>query len=141
MRTETLRKKTPTLPPALIKTTRVVGGLRKIKDGWAGTGSLKPAKKALAWAKKILAALEKGCMPWPVVVATKNGGVVIIWESITRDIMVTISPDGLTFFNTILKHINEFGDEDKIESNGSITTVDAIDHMMAWFAADIASHA
>lgn len=137
MRTEMIRKKA-TLPPTLLKTIKVVDGLKKMRDGWAGVGSLKPARKAMAWTKKILVALEKGSMPWPIVVALKNGGVAIMWVSAKRDVMITVSPEGSVFFNTALKHVNEFGDENRIESDGSITTVDAIDHMMAWFCADIA---
>lgn len=124
--------------PPLLKTERVVQTLKKLVDGWGGVSSKKPAIKALRKAKKILATVESGHMPFPTVTAVSNGGIILTWLSLTRDILMTIDTDGDVLFVTSMKRIDEMTFEilERTDSEGAITDYKSIDHIMAWFCTD-----
>jgi hypothetical protein len=122
----------------LIRTDRIVGNLKRLSDGWGGAMTKKPTVKAVRRLKKILAAIEAGHMPFPVVTAVANGGIVLTWSSIMRDILMTVDTDGDIQFITSLKRLDRetFEVIERTDSEGAVTDIKTIDHMMAWFCLD-----
>lgn len=125
----------------LVRTERVVQGLKKLPDGWNGDLSKKPTVKAVNKVKKILAVLESGHMPWPTITVVSNGGVMLTWLSLTRDILMTVDTDGDAQFATTLKKVEIDSCEiiDRLDSEGAVTDLKTIDYMMAWYSLDKAS--
>jgi hypothetical protein len=125
-----------------VRTQKIVDNLKRLSDGWGGTPQYKkPASKAVRKITKVLATLETGRMPFPTINAIGNGGIVLTWVSLTRDILLTIDPDGDIQFITSLKKIDAetFEIVERLDSEGAITDMLAIDHMMAWYAMDKAA--
>ena len=56
--------------------------------------------------------------------------------------MLTIDPDGDMQFITSLKKVDlqTFEIVDRLDSEGALVDLQAVDHMMAWYAQDTASH-
>jgi hypothetical protein len=137
---ETSRKQSTNKIP-LIRTEGVVKDLKKMPDGWAGNMSKKPTTKAVNKVKKVLAILESGRMPWPTITVIANGGVMLTWLSTTKDILLTVDTVGDIQFATSHKKIDSASNEvvDRLDSEGSVTDMKALDYMMAWYAADTAS--
>lgn len=125
----------------LIRTEKVVQNLKQMPDGWAGNLSKKPASKAVRKIRKVLAVLEAGYMPWPDINVVANGGILLTWLSMTRDIMLTIDIDGDIQFATSLKKVDSISNEiiDRLDSEGAVTDMQAIDYMMSWFCSDTAA--
>lgn len=123
-----------------MRTEKVVDTLKRLPDGWGGDMTKKPALKAVRKVKKVLSAVELGFMPWPNITAVANGGVMLTWLSLTRDILMTVDTDGDIQFVTSLKKIEIDTAEvmDRLDSEGVVTDMITIDYMMAWFAADSA---
>lgn len=121
-----------------IKTAIVVEKLKRLSDGWGGETHKKPAIKAVRRVKRVLNVLEDGHMPWPSVSAVANGGLLLAWTSLQRDIMLTIDPDGDIQFTTSLKKLDISTAEiiERLDSEGSVTDLKMIDHMMAWYCLD-----
>lgn len=123
-----------------MRTEMIIEGLRGLDDGWDGGTTKKPARKAITKAKKVLTILETGHMPWPNITAISNGGLVFNWISLTKDIHMNIDADGDIQFLTTLKKVDIQTAQviDHLNSEGSITDMHAIDHMMAWYSQDSA---
>ena len=122
----------------LVRTDKIVGNLKKLADGWGGAMTKKPTVKAVRRLKRILGTIENGYMPFPLVTAVGNGGIVLMWNSFTRDIMMTIDPDGDIQYVTALKKFDLLTEEliDRMDSEGIVTDMKTIEHMMAWYSMD-----
>lgn len=141
MTTEGVTKKLPAISP--VRTQQIVDNLKKLSAGWGGSEEYKkPASRAVKRLEKLLSRLEFGFMPWPNITAVANGGLVLTWISMNRDIMVTIDPEGDVQFITSLKKVDlqTFEITDRLDSEGAIVDLQAVDHLMAWYAQDTASH-
>lgn len=121
-----------------MRTEILIDGLKKLSDGWGGDATKKPARKAITKAKKVLSILEAGRMPWPNITVISSGGLVFDWISLTRDIHMNIDADGDIQFVTSLKKVDLQTAQvtDHLESEGSITDINAIDHIIAWYSLD-----
>lgn len=124
----------------LVRTENVLQSLKRLKDQ---KGTIKPAVKAVKIARQVLVAIESGAMPWPSVSVVSNGGIVLTWISLTRDILLTIDPNGFVQFSTSLKKIDLATAEivDRIDAEGILADLIGIDHMMAWYCQDTTYHA
>lgn len=126
----------------LMRTEKIVDNLKKLPDGWGGEMSKKPTLKAVKKIKKLLSTIEQSRMPWPNVSAVPNGGVVLTWMSLTRDILMTIDTDGDVQFVTSLKKLDETAEVvERLDSEGHVTDMKTIDYMMAWYCSDKAHSA
>lgn len=140
MTIEQTTKKPQTNNP--VRTQQIVNNLKKLSAGWGGSQDYKkPATRAVKRLEKLLSRLESGFMPWPNITAVANGGLVLTWVSMSRDIMITIDPDGDIQFVSSLKKVDlqTFEIIDRLDSEGAIVDLQAIDHLMAWYAQDTAS--
>jgi len=126
-----------------IRTINIVEKFKKIPDGWGGQETKKPAPRAIRKLKKILETLEFGHMPWPTVSVVSNGGFMLTWISLTRDMMMTVDPEGDVQFATALKKIDIDTCEivERLDSEGIVTDLTTIDQMMAWYCTDKACNA
>lgn len=133
-----ISRKQSTNKAPLVRTEKIVQNLKKLPDGWGGDMSKKPTVKAVRKIKKVLTALESGHMPWPNITVTANGGIILTWISLSRDILMTVDTDGDIQFVTSLKKLEIDTCEiiDRLDSEGAITDMQSIDYMMAWFATD-----
>lgn len=133
-----ISRKQSTNKEVFIRTEKVVNSLKALPDGWGGNLSKRPTVKAVRKIKRVLAALEDGHMPWPNVSVAPNGGLLLTWLSLTRDILMTIDTDGDIQFITSLKKldIESFEIIDRLDSEGAVTDMKSIDHMMAWYCTD-----
>ena len=114
-----------------------IATLQQLSDGWKGENSKRPAENAVAQLQTILFEIETGRMPWPDVHAVPNGGVVLTWTSLCRDMMVTIDPDGKIFFTTCLKQLNsDYDVVERVESEGFVADMQTLDYMLVWFCKD-----
>lgn len=122
----------------LLLTEKIVGNLRKLADGWGGNMTKKPTVKSVRKLKKVLATIEKGHMPLPRVSPVANGGIMLTWSSFTRDILMTVDPDGDIQFITSLKRLDIDTHEvvERMDSEGAVVDLLTIDHMMAWYCTD-----
>lgn len=119
------------------KPEMIVATLQQMNDGWKGENSKKPADSAVGELQKILLEIETGKMPWPEIHAIPNGGVMLSWTSLQRDMAVTIDPEGRVFFTTCLKHLNsEYDVVERVESEGYIADLQTLDYMLVWFCKD-----
>ena len=120
------------------RTDKIIGNLKTLADGWGGALTKKPTAKAVRRLKKVLETIETSHMPFPVVTAVGNGGMVLTWTSLTRDIMMTVDPDGDIQFVTALKKLDAMTGDliDRLDSEGAVTDMKTIDHMMAWYCMD-----
>lgn len=127
--------------PPQVKTKAIVGCLKTINDGWNGDNSKKPSDVAIDKVESILASLETGAMPWPEVHAAPNGGLILIWNSLHRDISMTIDPEGEMQYSTAIKKLDSdtFQVIDQIHSEGYVENLKTVDHMMVWFCSDKAA--
>ncbi len=126
-----------------VRTITAVEKFKKIPDGWGGQETKKPTAKAIRKLKKILEMLESGHMPWPTISVVSNGGFMLTWISLTRDMMMTVDPEGDVQFATALKKIDIDTCEiiERLDSEGIVTDLVTIDQMMAWYCTDKASNA
>lgn len=124
------------IPNDLILTNRVIDHLKRLSP--SVEAGKKPTVKVFRKAKKLLSVLEAGHMPWPSIAATRNGGLMFTWTSLTRDVLLIIDSVGDMQFTTSLKKINIDTCEviERLDSEGSITDMLVIDHMMAWYSQD-----
>lgn len=131
-------EKSSTKSNNLIRTDKIVGNLKQLADGWGGNFTKKPAAKALRRLKKVLGTIEGGHMPFPMVTAVGNGGIVLTWTSLTRDVLMTVDPDGDMQFVTALKKLDSITGDliDRMDSEGPVIDMKTIDHMMAWYSMD-----
>jgi hypothetical protein len=136
-----ISKKPSTSSP--LKTQQIVNRLRSLPAGWGGTLEYKkPAARAVKKLEKLLSRLESGFMPWPSIAAIANGSIIATWLSLNKDITLTIDQDGDIQFVTSLKQLDFQTLEvmDRLDSEGAITDMAAIDHLMAWYSKDSSSH-
>lgn len=118
-------------------TQKIVDNLKKLPDGWGGEASKKPAPKAIRKASKVLSVIEGGRMPFPNVSALPNGCISLTWVSLRREIMMNVDRDGDIQFITSLKQFNVGeGEIERMDSEGAVTDLLTIDHMMAWYCQD-----
>lgn len=120
------------------RTNRIVAKLKQLPDGWGGEKSKKPSAKAIRRLKKTLTVLESSHMPWPTVTAVSNGGFLLSWISLTRDLIMTVDPVGDMQFGTALKRIDATTTEvvDRIDSEGIVTDMITFDQLIAWYSLD-----
>lgn len=131
---KTLRKQSTS---SLMLTDKVVENLRRLSNGWDGEAAKKPAVKAVRKTKKVLSCIENGRMPFPSVNVMSNGCITLTWVSPTREILINVDADGDIQFVTSLKKFDaEAGDMERLDSEGAVTDLLTIDHMMAWYAQD-----
>lgn len=126
----------------LMLTEKVVENLKKLPDGWGGEASKKPAFKAVRKIRKVLSNIENGRMPFPSVTALPNGYVTLTWVSPLREILINVDADGDAQFITSIKKFDAgAGEMERLDSEGSLTDLSTVDHMMAWYCQDKAHSA
>ena len=125
------------------KTEQVLIKLKSLSNDFIGQGSKKPSAKALRKVKKVLTTLESGYMPFPSITPMPTGGIILSWTSMTRDIVMIVDNVGDVQFTTSLKKVDIETAEvvDRLDSEGFVTDMLSIDHIMVWFCADVANHA
>lgn len=130
------------LMSSLELTEHIITQLKKLPDGWGGESTKKPAPKALRKTKKILSCLEAGRMPFPAVNPMPNGCIILNWISPSREIKINVDGDGDMQFVTSLKKFDvQVGEIERLDSEGAVTDMLTIDHMMAWYCQDKAYQA
>lgn len=127
-------------PITITKTEQVIDKLKSIKNGFIGKESKKPTSKSLRKVKRILHVLETGKMPFPSTMAMPNGSVILNWASLTRDIIMVVDNNGDVQFTTSMKkiHLETAEVMERTDSEGFITDMLSIDHIMVWFCSDLA---
>jgi hypothetical protein len=127
----------------LVKTSRVLGELKRQINSDKNTSVKQPSAKSLSKLKKILTALESGHMPFPEIAVMLNGYVMLTWSSLLREIIMVVDDCGDVQFTTSLKKINTVTAEvvDRLDSEGFITDLISIDHIMVWFCSDVSHQA
>ena len=121
-----------------VRTETVVSKLKQLPDGWGGEMTKKPSLEAMARLKKLLLVLERSHMPWPSITAVGNGGFMLTWISMTRDVMVTVDPVGDMQYATALKKLDPetFEIIERYDTEGVVTDAVTIDQMLAWYSTD-----
>lgn len=128
--------------PPCVRTESIVSKLKQLPDGWGGEQTLKPTVPAMGRLKKLLLTLERGHMPWPGITAVGNGGFMLTWISLTRDVMVTVDPVGDMQFATALKKLDPETLEvvERYDTEGVVNDAETFDQMISWYSMD-KSHA
>jgi hypothetical protein len=91
----------PVLPPALQRTVVEITGLPLLPRGWDSYGADPVSERAMHRAIAFLTMLAthpERSIPPPVVGPSVNGGVVLQWDIGTREVVVTLLPDGGEFY-------------------------------------------